>query len=566
MRQYPWINRKVVFTLIAFGAVAGTVLSPVWSSAFGQADTAALVVAPQTDTSPPMSSRPTGQAGSWNSLLSSAGSALYWGTEATVSTGQQAAIGAYYLGGELVESGRIVGVHALRAMGLLGQSGSIQSNPAREDSLVRQWGETGTAFEEPVAVSRDRVSTPTVSAMPVQASNGLLKKVSLKPDTRPALAAKPTPPAMPDDDMTAQCEWPALDAPAMASFDSEGIRTLTDLGLMSEGARRMADGRVFFPKVSQRLLQIRTGYSCDGPVASSQRLVGHVIANPISSGLVQAEQDGRIEAGEFGFPTLGQRIQRGELLGYLVPTLSSRDRAELEAEIEILRGDIAKLELELARTREMPLLPFRDGRILSLRLELNKLRAQRDALVTGLEGRQPLIASASGVVARADVRVGQVVEARDLLWEIVDTTDLWIEAEWFGGEPLADAVNASAVTSSGQVVSLDYQGAGWSLGGGQSAPLQFRTRAEADGLRIGEQVVVHLRKIDKEQGTLIPKSALIRRSNGEMSVWHSTAPEWFEPVRVSWKPVDGNLVLVEAGLPKHARVVLAGAALLSEVR
>lgn len=588
MRRNLRINHKVVLAVALSGLAVGTALFPIWSVTVARAGAAPAAVHGPTAAEPkstvPQSTAPaSAQSGGWFSLLSSAGAALYWGAETTMAGSQQAAEGAYYLGGELIESGRIVGIHALRAMGISGNPRSFAERKAQEDQLVKEWDKTGTAFENSptadavaagtapsnTAASRAAITPATMDAA-VKSPSSLLKQVALKSGARsesPADAGTMTTDSeTPRDNLVAQCDWPGLTASTATSIDGDGIRILTELGLMSEGAQRMSDGTVFFPKVSQRLLQIRTGYACEGAATSSRRLVGHVIANPTSSGLVQADQDGRVETGEFGFPKLGQRVQQGELLGYLVPTWSSRDRAEVEAEIEILRGEVAKLELELARTREVPLLPFRDGRILSLRLDLNKLRAQRDALIDGLQGRQPLTASVSGIVARAQVRVGQVVEARELLWEIANTEDLWVEAEWFGNEPLDENLTASAVTGDGQVIRLDYQGSGWALEGGQSAPLQFRARSVPDGVRIGEQMTVHVRQNSKTMGTLIPKSALVRRGNGEMTVWQSITPERFEPIRVSWKPVDGNVVLVEGGLPKRARVVVAGSSLLSEIR
>src|SRR3546814_10490842 len=166
------------------------------------------------------------------------------------------------------------------------------------------------------------------------------------------------------------------------------------------------------PKVGQRLLQIRTGLPCTGGVRTSRTLVGHVIADPTASGLVQSGQAGRIEAPEWGLPRLGQKVAAGEVLGYLRPIWSNRERAQMEAEIATLRGTVAEKELELARSRELPLLPFRDGRILSIRLELDKLRRPRDALIAGRAGAEAIIASARGVIARPDPRLATVVEDR----------------------------------------------------------------------------------------------------------------------------------------------------------
>src|SRR3546814_19228466 len=80
------------------------------------------------------------------------------------------------------------------------------------------------------------------------------------------------------------------------------------------------------PKVGQRLLQIRTGLPCTGGVRTSRTLVGHVIADPTASGLVQSGQAGRIEAPEWDLPRLGQKVAAGEDLGYLRPNWRSEER------------------------------------------------------------------------------------------------------------------------------------------------------------------------------------------------------------------------------------------------
>ena len=67
-------------------------------------------------------------------------------------------------------------------------------------------------------------------------------------------------------------------------------------------------------------------------------------------------------------------------------------------------------------------------------------------------------------------------------------------------------------------------------------------------------------------GVLVPRSALVRSGNGETALWAATSAERFETYRVRWKPVDGSVVAIEAGLPEGARVVIGGATLLSEVR
>lgn len=483
------------------------------------------------------------------------GGTLFATTGAIADTGWQMAEGAYYLGGEFLESGRIVGAQIGKMLGLW----PVQTEPTTEEARLRAWSGTG---EENLTPALPTSATSTVERKPAESARrppaivpalpaAVLQRASLR--GAPATAARAT------------CSWPALERSQSSDAEAAIMAELTELKLLDEPAIRMPDGAVFLPKVTQRLLQIRTGYPCKGAVTSSRTLVGHVIADPTASGLVQASQDSRIEAAPWGLPRLGQRVTEGEILGYLRPIWSNRDRAETKAQIATLRGEIAEKELELARSRELPMLPFRQGRILSIRLELDKLRRQRDALVDGLEGAKAILATASGVIARANARVGQVVSVQHLLWEIVDERRLWVEADWFGSEPPTTIPAASATRADGTSLSLAYEGGGWAMNA-QSTPLQFRIDNPVSGLRIGERVTVLVRQPVAAEGMLVPRSALTRRSNGETGLWAATAAERFESYRVRWKPVDGSTVVIEAGLSEDARVVISGAALLSEVR
>jgi|GEM_PF-1090174 len=511
-------------------------------------------------------------------VVTEAASTAYGIADSVADSGWRLALGAYYFGGELLDTGRILASNAAALMGAITvdtEPGTLSSetpaSTSAEDRRVGVWSDTGQSDHTPgldiPARNGESVVASRKAALPVAtaAANAKATRTPAAPPLieRVALGgAAPTPSTAATADTT--CNWPALGMPENADSESATFATLSELRLMSEPSIRLPDGTVFMPKVAQRLLQIRTGFPCRGGVTSSRKLVGHVIADPTASGLVQASQDGRVEAADWGLPRLGQRVVEGEVLGYLRPIWSNRDRASMEAEIASLRGQVAGKELELARSRELPLLPFREGRILSIRLELDQLRRHRDALIEGLDGTEPLVASANGVIARADVRVGQVVEARHLLWEIVNENRLWVEADWFGGN-LPKVQGASATRTDGGSLPLSYEGSGWAQNE-QSTPLQFRVQRPVSGLRVGERVTVLIHEPVTAYGVLVPRSALVRRGNGETAVWAATSAERFESHRVRWKPVDGSTVAIEAGLPDGARVVLNGAGLLSEVR
>lgn len=525
-----------------------------------------------------------------SAMVSQGADGLSAGAATVAETGWQLAEGAYYLGGELVESTRIIGIGTLQMFGLMSTEGAQDRQRLGERGVASAWwGTSGDAAAETEAappaahpfqvddaasqpaepVGRRSVSGGPSLAAAQSGTRSEFQPVALKSTTGEPQTATDAAPATAADQGTVSdtvCAWSDKDAGEAAALSGEDVAVLSKLGLMDESAQRLPDGTIFLPKVTQRLLQVRTAFSCKGTVSTTRRMVGHVIANPTSSGLVQAEQNGRIEEAETGFPVIGQRVEKGELLGYLVPILSSQSRAELQGEIALVRGQIAEQELAIARTRELPLLPFRDGRILSLRIELSKLRAQRDALIAGLDARQPLVASVGGVIARSEVRVGQVVEERQLLWEIADTDDLWVEADAFGTQTNFAQTGSTAETQDGQVMDLVLQGLGLSTDGAQSSPIQFRVEGVPEGVRIGQQVVVNVREMGEAQGVLVPRSALVRQGNGEMTVWVAKGPEQYEPRKVKWSSAGAQVAMIEAGLEDGVRVVVAGATLLSEIR
>src|SRR3546814_16205543 len=96
--------------------------------------------------------------------------------------------------------------------------------------------------------------------------------------------------------------------------------------------------------------------------------------------------------------------------------------------------------------------------------------------------------------------------------------------------------------------------------------IQVRIEHPAAGWRGGGRVTVLVSQPVEAEGVLVPRSALIRRGNGETGIWTATAAERFEPLRVRWKPVHGSVVAIEAGLPGGPSCVLSRATLPSAAR
>ncbi len=106
---------------------------------------------------------------------------------------------------------------------------------------------------------------------------------------------------------------------------------------------RHGNGSVFLSKPTQHLVGIRTVIAIESEAAPSIEIAGRVVIDPNRSGRAQAVRDGRIEAGPQGFPHLGQPVTQGQVLAYLIPTLSSAEEATLKQTLAQIERDMALL-------------------------------------------------------------------------------------------------------------------------------------------------------------------------------------------------------------------------------
>lgn len=349
------------------------------------------------------------------------------------------------------------------------------------------------------------------------------------------------------------------------SWDDAAVDASSLTDVRGDRPRRMPDGSVFMPKPSQRLLTIRTTISCEDDVVLTTKAFGHVIRDPNASGLVQASQTGRIKPGKNGLPYVGMRVRAGQELGVLVPAIENSERGRLEQELAEIRSQIVHEELKLARTRDFFWIPFRLGRLLSIRLELDGLRNRRDAMIAGLDDEEHLLASADGVISMAKITAGQLVEAHDLLWEIVDPDKLWIEVLMYDGEIASDVDRAWAQTSEGESLPVAFVGRSLTLEN-QGILLQFSVDVPPESLSVGKPVTVFIESDTSASGIILPQSAVVRDSSAQDIVWEHVTAERFVPHPVRVRPINGEQVVVLSGLGPDKRIVSNGAGLLNHVR
>ncbi len=333
--------------------------------------------------------------------------------------------------------------------------------------------------------------------------------------------------------------------------------------------KRMADGSVFLPKLSQRQLLLRTIVVDVSAAAQTIELLAKVSADPNAGGKVQPTQAGRIEATSRGFPYLGQAVRRGEVLGVVRTSISPIEKANQGAQAAELNSNLSLARKRLVRLEQLEgTVPQKD--IDAARSEVQSL-SQRAALVgPSVSTSERLVAPISGVISASSAVAGQVVDAREVVFEILDPTRLMIEATAFDYALLNKIASASLFVPNAaninQTTALRFSGADRALREG-AIPLQFRIVGTAPTtLAIGQAVKVAVQTNQKTEGIAIPAAAIVKSPSNQDSVWVHTREEQFEVRFVRWQALDGARVLVLSGLKPKERLVVQGAALLNQVR
>lgn len=328
--------------------------------------------------------------------------------------------------------------------------------------------------------------------------------------------------------------------------------------------RRQPDGSVFVPKATQRLLDLRTQPVREETAPRTFEAIGNVIADPSAFGRVQAPMDGLVELGDHGLPYVGQRVQAGQVLARLAPTIPIADLGTMQQLRAEVAGKLKVAEQKLSRLSRISTVVAQSD-IEDTRAELEALREQRRVLEEKDIEKFELKAPVSGVISVANVRAGQVVSGRDTLFEILDPDRLWVEAagaDIHGDDDIAGGV---AYDADGHTLSLAYIGRSPTLRQ-QSQSLLFRLTEPHTGLAAGASVTVVAQRSATDTGIILAEDAVVRGAHGLPQVWVKTSPQQFKPVLVTARPLDGVRVLVTAGLDPGDRVVTRGAELINQIR
>ena len=356
-------------------------------------------------------------------------------------------------------------------------------------------------------------------------------------------------------------------AAAHEGHDHEGEAEAAAAPAAPGGGRpmRLADGSVFVPKPTQRILELRTQPVREGATSVSSRLAGEIVGDPRASATLQTLQGGRVAGADGRWPVLGARVRRGEVLLRLTPSGSGSERAAGAAEAARVGADLSQAEAELARLEGLPGVVSR-AEVEAARSRVASLHAQRVALTGSVgAGGEALASPIDGVIASIDARPGAVVAPGEALVGLIDPARLSIEALAFEPVVAGAITRASVVLRDGRTLEAKVEGVGAQLKGG-AVPVRLNLATVAPGLSVGQPVVVFLERVLMTPGMALPAAAVVRLPSGERVVFEKVSAERFVPRTVRLRQVSAEQVAVLSGLEADARIVVRGAALVAQIR
>jgi cobalt-zinc-cadmium efflux system membrane fusion protein len=337
-----------------------------------------------------------------------------------------------------------------------------------------------------------------------------------------------------------------------------------EAGNPASGLTRLPDGSVNVPKPSQRRMGLRTVIAPLGKAAGSVELSGRVVMDPNAGGRVQAAHGGTVEPGPQGLPIAGLAVRKGQVLAYLRHHAEPFAQANQQSQLAELKASREVAEQRLRRLESLEGTTPRKE-IEAARAELSGLQARERTIGGSLSAREAVVAPVSGVIARADVVAGQVVDSRETMFEVIDPTRLLVEA--VVADPALAASLGAAELKSAPGYRLAPLGAARALRDGV-LPVTFRATAASGAapLALGQPVTVIARLKTETEGIVLPAAAVVRNPSNEPVVWIKVTAERFLPQPVQLQALDANTVLVTKGLAPDNRVVVQGAALVNQIR
>jgi RND family efflux transporter MFP subunit len=304
--------------------------------------------------------------------------------------------------------------------------------------------------------------------------------------------------------------------------------------------------------------------------------------------LIAAPLGGMLEAPPGGLPPPGQNVKKGQLLITLLPLLTPEARTTLEATRIDAEGLVKNSRTQqeaasIALDRAKRLFREQAG---SQRI-VDESQAQYDIATRSLEAAQarfdlldktlgqlgrgvatPIDSAAphDGMLRTISVQSGQTVPAGAALFELVDTTQVWIRTPVYVGDQselntAADAAVGNLSGAPGQTTWVAHPVVAPPSANALAATIDLFYALDNHklGLKPGQRVGVRVPLAGEDDNLVAPWSAVVHDAYGGMWVYEQQAPRTYVRRRVTVREVVDPWAVLLQGPPVGTAVVAVGA-------
>lgn len=336
-----------------------------------------------------------------------------------------------------------------------------------------------------------------------------------------------------------------------------------------------ADTSITFLKESQWKIAFGTAWAEERPIA--ERLDVAAVIEPAGSDqlTIGAPTTGRFLHDPRRSLTEGLRIEKGDVIGSIVPTVAGEDYSRLVFAVDEARLALEQNGREIKRVEplvEQGLLPPKrltdlrnEAEVQGSRLKLARERA--GVLGGGARGGVPIKAELGGVVSEVLIPNGETVSAGAPLVRLGGTHRLWARARFFPRGRLDAAQPVGLRLSDGQAIDLMPAGAKFVASAPSIDPasrvatwmVDLGTPKEAfpPQLRPGAGAVLTIRFGEPKLMLAVPRGAVVE-INTRPYTFVQIDGEHFEKRLVVPGPADGDFIPIVEGVKKGERVVTTG--------
>ncbi len=321
-------------------------------------------------------------------------------------------------------------------------------------------------------------------------------------------------------------------------------------------------------KKAQFLLGITTDIAKKRTINPRLNVLGKVVPPTAGKADIFPPISGRVVADAYRIPAIGSRVRKGQILAVLEQALASPEQSQLVTEKFKADAEYNQATKDLERMKQLEGVVARKE-VQQAEIRFEAAKKQKEFYEKALSGnyrdgtnkfyvKSPI----AGVVADADITVGEQVDVNKRLFTIVDLSTLWVEGQVYEIDLNKIEKSKDAYVSTQTYPDEIFRAKLFALGSTideatRTVKAIYQVPNPGNKLKIGMLADVGVSVGTPFDSLAIPSDAVVD-IRGKNVVFLHIAPEKFIAHEIITGAKDGKYVAVKAGLKEGDRVVTVG--------